>query len=162
MANKIVTKERGWGTFNRLRLVPMISILLLSSVQAQPVEPAQQAVQQSLKPVVKAFDRGGAVLGDFATGPRLLEFSTPQQNCAQIYDELVRLTPRTYNYKLGFYDDPRNEALGMLGFVFTPAFYGWALTSLDEYSEGSRIRNTGMRIDSLRHAAARQDCWVRE
>ncbi|MFO1436476.1 MAG: hypothetical protein U1F34_09075 [Gammaproteobacteria bacterium] len=169
MTNKFFAYQRGWLVRHRRQLASAASVLAFSTALAQPaqtdsgqLQPVQQAVQQSLKPVSKALNHAGAVLEDFAVGPRNLEFSTPQQSCTQIYDELVRLTPRTYNYKPSFYDDPRNEALGMLGFVFTPAFYGWAVTSLDEYSEGSRIRNTGMRINSLRYAAAKQDCWVRE
>jgi hypothetical protein len=144
---------------------PGAAMFLLSLIMAL-VLPAQahevQPLPQALKPVAEAARREAAKLQDFATGPRYIEFAAPNGSCAQIYEEMVRLMPRTYNYKPDFYDDPRNAALGMLGFVFTPVFYGWAYTALDNYSEDSSISRTNMRLNSLRQAAAQQDCWVRQ
>lgn len=133
-------------------------IAMISPARAHDVQPLPQAV----KPVADAIRRETAKVQEFAVGPRYIEFATPTGSCEQIYEEMVRLMPRTYNYKPDFYDDPRNAALGMLGFVFTPVFYGWAYTAIDNYSEGRQIDNVNMRIDSLRRAAAQRDCWVRQ
>ena len=106
--------------------------------------------------------RAGARVSEFVSGPRYLEFpANPNATCADLYAQMRRIMPRTYNYKPDFYDDPRNEALGLLGFVYAPVFYGWALTSLDNYFDGRNIAKNNMRLDALRQAAADQDCWVR-
>lgn len=147
-----------WRRGGRALFLLSLLLAMLAPASAHEVQPLPQAV----KPVADAVRREAVKVQEFAAGPRYIEFPTPNGTCAQIYDEMVRLMPRTYNYKPEFYEDPRNAALGMLGFVFTPVFYGWAYTALDNYSEGRQIDNANMRIDALRRAAAQQDCWVRQ
>lgn len=139
----------------RLQLLVMWMIAAAMPVNAQTPQPAD--------PVGRAIGNEARKLQDFVVGPQYREWPAPgTSDCAQIYEEIVRLTPYTYNYKPDFYDDPRNAALGLLGLVYPEAFYVWGYTALDNYSEGRRIADTRMHIDSLRRASAQQDCWVRE
>jgi hypothetical protein len=139
-----------------LLLVLALVLMLGGRANAQPGQPM-------LDPVSQAVQREAQKVGDFLEGPQYRSWPVnPALDCTQIYEEMVRLTPYTYNYKPDFYDDPRNGAIGALGFAFTPIFYAWSYTALDRYSEQRKISDTGQRIDALRRASARQDCWVRD
>lgn len=139
----------------RLRFLAAWMIAAVTPLNAQTPQPGD--------PVARVIGDEARKLQDFVVGPRYHEWPAPATtDCAQIYEEIVRLTPHTYNYKPDFYDDPRNAALGLLGLVYPEAFYVWGHTALDNYSEGRTIADTRMHIDSLRRASARQDCWVRQ
>jgi hypothetical protein len=146
------------------RRIPTLArpLLLLAWVVAFML-PVNAQTTQPTDPVGRVVGNEARKLGDFVVGPQYREWPAPvAADCAQIYEEIVRLTPYTYNYKPDFYDDPRNAALGMLGLVYPEAFYVWGYTALDNYSEGRTIADTRMHIDSLRRASAQQDCWVRQ
>jgi hypothetical protein len=147
----------------RRRVAARARLRLLAAAMIAAVTPLSAQTPQQGDPVGRVIGNEARKLQDFVVGPRYHEWPAPAtSDCAQIYEEIVRLTPYTYNYKPDFYDDPRNAALGLLGLVYPQAFYVWGYTALDNYSEGRTIADTRMHIDSLRRASARQDCWVRE
>jgi len=126
-------------------------------------EPYTTRSAHPLDPVSRAISVEAKKVGDFMTGPRYHAWQVSEAlTCEEIYEELLRLVPRSYSYRPAFYDDPRNAAIGALGFVFPPMFYAWGYTALDDYSEGRRVSDVNMRIDGLRRASARQDCWVKQ
>lgn len=142
-----------------MRFLAAWMVAAVTPLYAQTPQPQPQPGD----PVGRVIGNEARKLQDFVVGPQYQEWPAPAtSDCPQIYEEIVRLTPYTYNYKPDFYDDPRNAALGLLGLVYPQAFYVWGYTALDNYSEGRTIADTRMHIDSLRRASARQDCWVRE
>ena len=84
-------------------------------------------------------------------------------SCAQIYDEIRYLTPQTYDYSRGYWDDPRNQSAAFIGTMFTPGFYFLGYTAVTDYfaTEKRAGSNINLRLDALRQESARQMCFVR-
>lgn len=130
---------------------------------AEGVTPAAPyALAAAIDPVAQAIEGGARNVQSFIAGPSSERPEVGDHlNCEQIYDRIVRLAPRTYNYRAGYWEDPRNAAIGALGFVVTPMFYAWGYTAFDHYGEQQQIAAANREIDALRYASARQDCWVK-
>lgn len=83
-----------------------------------------------------------------------------EKNCIELERDISRLTPLTYSYKPGFYDNPYQGAAVLAGTVSTPAFYLYsAFDYFLDYRENSRILPVQDKLERLRHLKAEKHCF---
>ena len=81
-------------------------------------------------------------------------------SCIELEREIARLTPLTYSYKPGFYDNPYQGAAIIAGTLSGPTFYLYsAFDYYLDYRENSRILPTQDRLERLRHLKAEKHCF---
>lgn len=81
-------------------------------------------------------------------------------SCIELEQEMAQLTPLTYSYKPGFYENPYQGAAVMAGTLSAPVFYLYAAYDyLLDYRESSRILPTQDRLERLRHLKAQKHCF---
>lgn len=81
-------------------------------------------------------------------------------NCLALERELSELTPKTYSYKPGFYNDSYQGAAVWIGTtLFLPAYAVSGYTGYLQYQENGRIISAEERIETLRHLKAQQHCF---
>lgn len=81
-------------------------------------------------------------------------------SCAELEREIASLTPLTYSYKPGFYDNPYQGAAILTGTLSTPVYYLYsAFDYFLDYRESSRILPTQDRLERLRHLKAEKHCF---
>ncbi len=81
-------------------------------------------------------------------------------SCTELEREITALTPHTYSYKPGFYDNPYQGAALFLGTVYNQAFYLYpAYDYYLDYRERARIIPAENRIETLRRLKADRHCF---
>ncbi len=81
-------------------------------------------------------------------------------SCVQLERELVALTPLTYSYKPGFYNNPYQGGAIFLGTVGSPYFYLYSVYDYYlDYREKARIQPAENRIETLRRLKADRHCF---
>ena len=79
--------------------------------------------------------------------------------CRQLEQEMASLTPKTYGYKPGFYDDPI-QGMGMWGgTVYWPIYSVTWYGAYYDYQESRRIISAEDRIEILRRLKAEKRCF---
>jgi len=90
----------------------------------------------------------------------LIDSRDPTLSCVQLEREMVALTPLTYSYKPGFYDNPYQGAAMILGTVGSPYFYLYsAYDYYLDYREKARVIPARQRIETLRRLKADKHCF---
>ena len=81
-------------------------------------------------------------------------------SCVQLEQEMVALTPLTYSYKPGFYDNPYQGGAVILGTIGSPYFYLYSLYDYYlDYREEARVIPAQQRIETLRRLKADRHCF---
>ena len=81
-------------------------------------------------------------------------------NCSELEREIAYLTPLTYSYKPGFYNNPYQGAAILAGTLSSQAFYLYsAYDYFLDYRESSRILPVQDRLERLRHLKAEKHCF---
>jgi len=116
---------------------PMLLIILLTqSVPLQAVEMFRQPVSPAPWP------------GD------------ESKSCNELEREIAQLTPLTYSYKPGFYDNPYQGAAVIAGTVSSQGFYLYsAYDYFLDYRENQRILPALDHLERLRHQKAQKHCF---
>ena len=82
------------------------------------------------------------------------------KSCAELEREIARLTPLTYSYKPGFYDNPYQSAAVIAGTISAPGYYIYSVFDyLLDYRESSRIFSAQGQLERLRHLKADKHCF---
>jgi hypothetical protein len=82
------------------------------------------------------------------------------KDCRQLELELRALQPKTYSYKPGFYEDPKQGAALWVGTtMFWPAYGVVAWSAVTEYDEQGRKINSENRIAELQQLKADLRCF---
>lgn len=82
------------------------------------------------------------------------------KSCVELEREMLAITPLTYSYKPGFYDNPYQGGSLFLGTLFSPAFYLFpAYDYYLGYRERARIIPAENRIETLRRLKADKHCF---
>lgn len=88
--------------------------------------------------------------------PRRGEFGEADlaRDCYSLESEIAALTPLTYSYKPGFYEDFYHGVA-----INTGVWPVFIVTGVAEYRERKRMHLTGKRIEALRKLKARKRCF---
>jgi hypothetical protein len=82
------------------------------------------------------------------------------KDCRQLELELRALQPKTYSYKPGFYEDPKQGAALWVGTtMFWPAYGVLVWGAVTEYDEQGRKINSENRIAELQQLKADRRCF---
>ena len=82
-------------------------------------------------------------------------------SCAELEREIAYLTPLTYSYKPGFYDNAYQGAAVIAGTLSAPGFYLYpAFDYILDYREAVRILPALDRVERLRYLKAEKHCFV--
>ncbi|MGE0388158.1 MAG: hypothetical protein AB7Q97_25825 [Gammaproteobacteria bacterium] len=83
------------------------------------------------------------------------------RSCEDLYYERVALMQRRNSFGPAYYDDPRNRAIMTVGAMMAPElYYMFGFTAFESYYDRRRVEAVTRRLDGLRQASARQDCFV--
>ena len=82
-------------------------------------------------------------------------------DCATLYTARVALMRQQYDYRPAFTEDPRNQVATAFGFVSSVSFAFLPFTAIQSYLDDTRKSNLEARLDVLRQASARQQCYQR-
>lgn len=81
-------------------------------------------------------------------------------SCNALEREIARLTPDTYSYQPGFYEDPYHGASIWIGTtILMPAYALSGYVEYLRYQERGRIISAEDRIEMLRRLKARKHCF---
>jgi len=81
-------------------------------------------------------------------------------SCIELEREIALITPLSYSYKPGFYDNPYQGASMIAGTMLAPAFYLYSVYDYYlDYRESKRIIPTLDRLERLRHMKAEKHCF---
>ncbi|HEB95684.1 MAG TPA: hypothetical protein ENI96_04545 [Sedimenticola thiotaurini] len=81
-------------------------------------------------------------------------------SCIELDREITALTPLTYSYKPGFYDNPYQGGSLFLGTLFSPWFYLFpAYDYYLDYREQARMIPAEERIETLLRLKADRHCF---
>jgi len=143
---------------NSMRLLVLIGLALCAGAAlAQPDWPTIQAHAEAFARE-RARDGQRLLLGPSAPA------TTPVPaglSCAELYERRVALMQQQLDYRPAYTDDPRNQAAVFIGTIFTPAFYFLPFSGIQDYVQSDRKVRLEREIDTLRYAAAAQQCFVR-
>lgn len=82
------------------------------------------------------------------------------KSCIELEHEIAYLTPLTYSYKPGFYQDPYQGASVAVGTaIFWPAYGLLGYSGYLDYKENERIISAEERINLLRQLKAEKRCF---
>lgn len=79
--------------------------------------------------------------------------------CRELEQELASLTPKTYSYKPGFYDDPIQGTALWIGTTYEEAYWFVLYGLYYDYQESRRIISAEDRIETLRRVKAQKRCF---
>ncbi|MCB1829780.1 MAG: hypothetical protein H6964_02630 [Chromatiaceae bacterium] len=83
-----------------------------------------------------------------------------EKSCLELEREMAQLTPLTYSYKPGFYENSYQGAAVLAGTLSTPVFYLYpAFDYFLDYRENSRILPVQDKLERLRHLKAEKHCF---
>lgn len=86
--------------------------------------------------------------------------SEKSSSCFELEREIASLTPMTYSYKPGFYQNPYQGASILLGTTISPWFYLYPVYDYYlDYRENSRIIPAEERLARLRRLKADRHCF---
>jgi hypothetical protein len=96
-------------------------------------------------------------------GPAIPEAGAPPTglSCAELYERRLALMRTQLDSRPAYSDDPRNKAAFAIGTMWTPGFYFLPFSAVQDYLDSDRKTNAEHELDQLRHAAAKQQCYVR-
>ena len=83
-----------------------------------------------------------------------------EKSCIELEREIAQLTPLTYSYKPGFYENPYQGAAVLAGTISAQVFYLYpAFDYFLDYRESSRILPVQDKLERLRHLKAEKHCF---
>ena len=144
-----------------MRTSPIIALALAVLAGSAQAESSLQSTTAVYRHKAEQFARDRfRDARNFLLGPARPAAASPTTlDCRTLYTQRVALTRDRLDYRVNFWDDPRNRAAVFIGSAWSGAFYYLPYSALAAYSSSIPGPQTQAEIDALRAASARQRCF---